>query len=90
MWDVRLVEKNIPKAQVRSRGRGEANEEVASSLGAEFSRGWDELYRIVFAGAYARRAEFGDALTDEDLEVLWVSQSEVGHHLDSGLRTCQK
>ncbi len=42
----------------------------------------------LFSGNDARWAEFGDALSDEDLEVLGVCKCGTGHHLDGGFRSC--
>jgi hypothetical protein len=47
----------------------------------------DELDGFVFSSNDAKRAEFGDALFDEDLKVLGVGECGTGHQQDGGFRS---
>ena len=83
------MKKNVSEAHVRWRGRQDAYEEVAS-LCAELPWRQDKLEGFVFSGNDAKRAEFGDALSDENLKVLGVCKCGTCHHLDGGLRSCHE
>ena len=57
---------------------------------AELSWRQEELEGFVFADYDAGRAEFGDALSDEDLKVLGVCECGTGHQPDGGFRSCHE
>ena len=83
------MKNNVYEAQMRWRGRQDAYEEVASMC-IELSWRQDELEGFVFSSNDTRRAEFSDALSDEDLKVLGVCECGTIHHLDGGFRSCHE
>jgi hypothetical protein len=56
-------------------------------LCAELSWRHDELEGFVFSGNDAKRAEFGDALSNEDLKALRVCECGTSHHPDGEFRS---